>query len=104
MGTIDFASYSEAISAAAAGPDDWFAELDERMIVMGHDTCITRVQGIHRDGAYLWIQLACEDYKSERNVVLKVNGRTTTSDVLAALRASSQSDSLLEIIHVPHRP
>jgi hypothetical protein len=104
MGTIDFATYSEAISAAALDADEWFAELDERIIAMGHETCITRVQGIHRDGAYLWIQLACEDYKSERNVVLRVNGRTTKSDVLAALRSSSQNDSLFEIIHVHHKP
>jgi hypothetical protein len=102
MATIDFATYTEAVSAAT-DPDDWFATLDERLVAIGDETCITRVLGIHPDGAYLWIQLAYEKDDRERNVVLRVNGRTTTSDVLVALRSNPPGDALLEIIRVPHR-
>ena len=103
MATIDFASFSETFSTAADA-DDWFAALDERLVAIGHETCITRVFGIHSDGAYLWIQLSFEREDTEQNVVLRVNGKTTTADVLAALRSHPPGDSLLEIISVPYRP
>ena len=102
MATIDYATFNEAVSKAADA-DDWFAALDERLVAIGDETCITRVLGIHPDGAYLWIQLACHRNDTEHNVVLRVNGRTTTTDVLAALRSQPPTDSLLEIIRVPHR-
>ena len=102
MATIDFATLNEAASTAPDA-DDWFAALDERLVAIGDETCITRVLGIHPDGAYLWIQLACHRNDADHNVVLRVNGRTTTADVLAALRSQAPSESLFEIIRVPHR-
>lgn len=103
MATIDFATYTEAVSTTLDA-DDWFTTLDERLIAVGHHTCVTRVLGIHQQGAYLWIQLSYEKADTEHNVVLRVNGRTTTADVLAALRANPPGgDSLLEVIRVPHR-
>ncbi len=99
MGTAHLPAYTE-VAPAEVDADAWFAALDGRLLAIGPDTCIVRVMGIHAEGAYLWIQLACSD-RPERSVVLQVSATHTTTDVLAVLGSRTPCDSALEIIRVP---
>ena len=99
MGTAHLPVYSEVVPAEADA-DAWFAALDGRLLVIGPNTCIVRVMGIHAEGANLWIQLECSD-QPERSVVLQVSATHTTEDVLAVLGSRTPCDSPLEIIRVP---
>lgn len=79
--------------------DAWFMALDGRAVRVGDDTGVLRVEGIHGQGATLWIQVSLFD-DAAPGVVLQVDGHHSQRDVFEALRHAQLTGAPLEIIKV----
>jgi len=79
--------------------DAWFMALDGRVVRVGDDTGVLRVEGIHGQGSTLWIQVSLFD-DAVPGVVLQVDACQSQQDVFAALRHYQLTGVPLEIIKV----
>ena len=85
--------------ALGTNADAWFMALDGRVVRIGDDTGILRVEGIHGQGSTLWIQVSLfED--GVPGVVLQVEACHGPHDVLEALRHYETTGVPLEIIKI----
>jgi len=66
--------------------DRLFATLDGVRISNGRSEWSSRIQGIHADGPYVWVQLSRDDEEAE-SVVLRLPRPTTAADIIRALDA-----------------
>jgi hypothetical protein len=89
-------------TALGTDADAWFVALDGRVVRVGDDTCILRVEGIHGSGSKLWIQVSLFD-EDTPGVVLQVEACHSQHDVFDALRACELSGVPLEIIKIASR-
>ena len=90
---------SPADTALGTDADAWFMALDGRAVRVGDDTGILRIEGIHGQGATLWIQVSLFD-DAVPGVVLQVEGCHTQHDVFETLRHYQFTGVPLEIIKV----
>lgn len=90
-------------TAIGSDADAWFMALDGRVVRVGSDTCLLRVEGIHGDGSTLWIQVSLFD-EATPGVVLQVEAGQNPRDVLDTLRAYELTGIPLEVIRVPGPP
>jgi hypothetical protein len=88
--------------ALGTDADAWFMALDGRVVRIGDDTGVMRVEGIHSQGSTLWIQVALFD-DSVPGVVLQVDGTQCPQDVFSTLRHYELTGVPLEIIRVGFR-
>ena len=88
-----------ADTALGTHADAWFMALDGRVVQVGADTGILRIEGIHGDGGTLWIQVSLFD-DSVPGVVLQVQGCHSPHDVFDALRRYEPTGVPLEIIKI----
>ena len=88
-----------ADTALGTDADAWFMALDGRVVRVGDDTGILRVEGIHGQGSTLWIQVALFD-DTVPGVVLQVEARHTQLEVFEALRNYRFTGIPLEIIRL----
>ena len=104
MDAVDLPPLTPARTDTAIGPDAdaWFMALDGRVVRVGCDTCVLRVEGIHGDGMTLWIQVSLFD-EATPGVVLQVEPGQNPHDVLDTLKAYELTGLPLEIIKVPGR-
>jgi hypothetical protein len=86
-------------TALGTDADTWFMALDGRGVRVGGEIGVLRVEGIHRSGSRLWIQVALFD-ESTPGVVLEVEGCHSQHDVLETLRDYELTGVPLEIIKV----
>jgi len=98
---VDLHPLTIAPSEIALGTDAdaWFMALDGRVVRVGDHTGILRVEGIHGQGATLWIQVALFD-DSVPGVVLQVEGCHSSTDVFETLRHYEVTGIPLEIIKI----
>jgi len=90
---------SPADAPLGTDADAWFMALDSRVAVVGGDTGILRIEGIHPQGADLFIQVSLFD-DGEPGVILQVAGRHSAHDVFEALRHYQLTGIPLEIIKI----
>lgn len=90
---------SSADTAIGTDADAWFMALDGRVVRVGGDTGLLRVEGIHGQGATLWIQVSLFD-DTVPGVVLEVNAWHSPVDVFETLRHYELTGVPLEIIKV----
>ena len=86
-------------AALGSDADAWFMALDGRVVRVGSDTGILRVEGIHARGATLWIQVSLFD-DTVPGVVLQVEACHSLHDVFETLRHYELTGVPLEIIKV----
>ena len=86
-------------TALGTDADAWFIALDGRIVRVGDDTGILRIEGIHSQGATLWIQVSLFD-DSVPGVVLQVEACQSQLDVVETLRHFELTGVPLEIIKV----
>jgi len=86
-------------TALGTDADAWFIALDGRVVRVGDDTGILRIEGIHSQGATLWIQVSLFD-DAVPGVVLQVEGCHSQHDVFETLRHYELTGVPLEIIKV----
>jgi hypothetical protein len=79
--------------------DAWFMALDGRVVSVGGDTGVLRVEGIHAQGSVLWIQISLFD-DAVPGVVIQVEACHSQHDVFEALRTYELTGVPLEIIKV----
>ena len=89
-------------TALGTNCDTWFMALDGRVVRVGDDTGVLRIEGIHSQGATLWIQVSLFD-DSVPGVVLQVDGSQGRQDVFETLRHYELTGVPLEIIKVQSR-
>jgi hypothetical protein len=101
---VDFSPLALAPTDTALGTDAdaWFMALDGRVVRVGGDTCILRVEGIHGNGSTLWIQVGIFD-EDTPGVVLQVEACHSQLDVFEALRGYEMTGVPLEIIKISSR-
>ena len=85
--------------ALGTDADAWFMALDGRVVRVGGDTGVLRVEGIHSQGSTLWIQVSLFD-DSVPGVVLQVDGSKSRQDVFDSLRHYELTGVPLEIIKI----
>ena len=90
---------SSADTALGTDADAWFMALDGRVVRVGGDTAILRVEGIHGQGSTLWIQVSLFD-DTVPGVVLQVSACHSPLDVFETLRHYELTGVPLEIIKV----
>ena len=86
-------------TALGTDVDAWFMALDGHVVRVGDDTGALRIEGIHRRGSTLWIQVSLFD-DGAPGVVLQVESRHSQHDVFEALRHCALTGVPLEIIRV----
>ena len=86
-------------TALGSDADAWFVALDGRVVRVGSDTGILRIEGIHGQGSTLWIQVSLFDH-SVPGVVLQVEACHSQHDVVETLRQYELNGVPLEIIKV----
>jgi len=86
-------------TALGTEADAWFMALDGRVVRVGGDTGILRVEGIHAQGATLWIQVSLFD-DTVPGVVLQVDACHGQHDVFETLRHYELTGVPLEVIKV----
>ena len=101
MDAVDLHPLTAGLAELPLGSDadTWFMALDGRMVRVGNDTCLLRIEGIHSRGSTLWIQVALSD-DSTPGVVLQVGAEHSQQDVVDALRGYELSGVPLEIIRI----
>jgi hypothetical protein len=85
--------------ALGTDADAWFMALDGRVVRVGGDTGILRIEGIHGQGSTLWIQVSLFD-DTVPGVVLQVEACHSQHDVFETLRHYELAGVPLEIIKV----
>jgi hypothetical protein len=86
-------------TALGSDADAWFMALDGRVVRVGEDTGILRIEGIHGQGSTLWIQVSLFD-DAVPGVVLQVEACHSQHDVVEALRHYELTGVPLEIIRI----
>ena len=63
MDAVDLHPLTAAVNTAPLGTeaDAWFMALDGRVVRVGDDTCLLRIEGIHNSGSTLWLQVSLFD-------------------------------------------
>jgi hypothetical protein len=96
-------SHAEAPSDATANTlsevDRLFATLDGVRVSTGLGEWSSRIQGIHADGPYVWVQLSHDDQDAQ-SVVLRLPRDTTVSDIIRALEAVRFDEDSSTIVRV----
>jgi hypothetical protein len=82
---------SQAATASVSGSalsevDRLFVTLDGVRVSSGLGEWSSRIQGIHADGPYVWVQLSHDD-QDDQSVVLRLPRRTTIGDIIRALES-----------------
>ena len=85
--------------ALGTDADAWFMALDSRVVRVGSDTGILRVEGIHGSGSTLWIQVSLADDDTP-GVVLQVEASHNQHDVFESLKGYELTGVPLEIIRI----
>ena len=101
MDAVDLHPLTASPTEFALGTDvdAWFMALDGRVVRVGGDTGILKIEGIHGQGSTLWIQVSLFD-DSVPGVVLQVNGSQNQQDVFDTLRQYELTGVPLEIIKI----
>jgi hypothetical protein len=101
---VDLHPLTASLTDVALGTDAdaWFMALDGRVVTVGGDTCILRVEGIHGRGPTLWIQASLFD-EATPGVVLQVSAWQSPRDVFATLKGYELTGVPLEIIKIDER-
>jgi hypothetical protein len=73
-------------ASALSEVDRLFATLDGVRVSTGLGEWNSRIQGIHADGPYVWVQLSHDD-EDAQSVVLRLPRHTTVADIIRALEA-----------------
>jgi hypothetical protein len=85
----------QALSADASALneiDEVFALLDGVSISTGRGEWSSRIQGIHADGPYLWVQLSLDGHGTQ-SITLRLSRPTTLDDIIRALEAVDADSS-----------
>jgi hypothetical protein len=77
---------SDTNAGALSEVDRLFATLDGVRVSTGLGQWSSRIQGIHADGPYVWVQLSHDDQDAQ-SVVLRLPRHTTVHDIIRALEA-----------------
>jgi hypothetical protein len=72
--------------SALSEVDRLFVTLDGVRVSSGLGEWSSRIQGIHADGPYVWVQLSHDD-QDDQSVVLRLPRRTTIVDIIRALES-----------------
>lgn len=75
-----------AEASALSEVDRLFATLDGMVVSNGLGQWNSRIQGIHTDGPYVWVQLS-RDGQDAESVILRLPRPTTAADIVRALAA-----------------
>lgn len=90
---------SSADTSLGTDADAWFMALDGRVVCIGGNTGLLRVEGIHGRGSTLWIQVSLFD-DTAPGIVLQVSACHSPHDVFETLRHYELTGVPLEIIRV----
>ena len=101
MDVVDLHPLTAVATNAPLGSeaDAWFMALDSRVVRVGDDTCLLRIEGIHSCRSTLWIQVSLFE-ESTPGVVLQVHGGLSLHDVVETLKSVVLSGVPLEIIKI----
>ncbi len=101
MDAVDLHPLTAAHADAPLGTeaDAWFMALDGRVVRVGDDTCLLRIEGIHSSGSTLWLQVSLFE-ESTPGVVLQVHAGLSHHDVVETLKGCELSGVPLEIIKI----
>jgi hypothetical protein len=77
---------SRTNGSALSEVDRLFATLDGVRVSTALGEWSSRIQGIHADGPYVWVQLSHDDQDAQ-SVVLRLPRQTTVGDIIRALEA-----------------
>lgn len=95
------------MSEAASGSnlsevDRLFATLDGVRISNELGEWSSRIQGIHADGPYVWVQLSHDD-EDEQSVVLRLPRHTMVGDIIRALETVRFGQDTSTVVRVQLR-
>jgi hypothetical protein len=79
--------------------DRLFATLDGVRISNGPVEWSSRIQGIHADGPYVWVQLSHDDQDAQ-SVVLRLPRHTMVGDIIRALEAVRFDEESATVVRV----
>src|SRR5262245_37182317 len=79
--------------------DRLFATLDGVRVSTGLGEWSSRIQGIHADGPYVWVQLSHDD-EDGQSVVLRLPRHTTVGDIVRALEAVRFDEGSSPVVRV----
>lgn len=79
--------------------DRLFATLDGVRVSTGLGQWSSRIQGIHADGPYVWVQLSHDDQDAQ-SVVLRLPRHTTVGEIIRALEAVRFDEGSSAIVRV----
>ena len=79
--------------------DRLFATLDGVRVSTGLGVWSSRIQGIHADGPYVWVQLSHDDQDAQ-SVVLRLPRHTTVGDIIRALEAVRFDEESATVVKV----
>jgi hypothetical protein len=90
---------NEPDASALSDVDRLFATLDGVRVSTGLGHWSSRIQGIHADGPYVWVQLSHDDQDAQ-SVVLRLPRHTTVDDIIRALEAVRFDDETALVVRV----
>ena len=90
---------SNANANALSEVDRLFATLDGVRVSTGLGEWSSRIQGIHADGPYVWVQLSHDDQDAQ-SVVLRLPRHTTVADIVRALEAVRFDEESSTVVRV----
>jgi hypothetical protein len=79
--------------------DRLFATLDGVRVSNGLGQWSSRIQGIHADGPYVWVQLSHDEQESQ-SVVLRLPRQTTVADIIRAFEAVRFDEGSSTVVRV----
>jgi len=85
--------------SALSEVDRLFATLDGVRVSTELGEWSSRIQGIHADGPYVWVQLSHDDQDSQ-SVVLRLPRHTTVRDLVRALEAVRFDEESATVVRV----
>jgi hypothetical protein len=88
-----------ADARALSEVDRLFATLDGVRVSTALGEWSSRIQGIHADGPYLWVQLSHDDQDAQ-SVVLRLPRDTTVGDLIRALEAVRFDEESATVVRV----
>jgi hypothetical protein len=90
---------NEPDADARSDVDRLFATLDGVRVSTGLGQWSSRIQGIHADGPFVWVQLSHDDQDAQ-SVVLRLPRHTTVDDIIRALEAVRFDDETALVVRV----
>jgi hypothetical protein len=90
---------SSADAGVLSEVDHLFETLDGVRVSTGLGEWSSRIQGIHTDGPYVWVQLSHDD-EDAQSVVLRLPRHTTASEIVRALEAVRFDEGSSAIVRV----